>query len=72
MRPQRLKAPTSARDDRIRIGPPDKGPCFSRVVLGDETIDRGLQVDDGMKDTVSQPSPCELGEEAFNSIQPGT
>jgi hypothetical protein len=31
-----------------------------------------LQVDDGMEDTVLEPSPRELGEEALGGVQPGT
>ena len=41
------------------------------VVLGDEAVDGGLQVDDGVEDAVLQAAAGELGEETLNRVQPG-
>lgn len=57
-------------DDRVRIGPPDEGlRCL--IVLGDEAVDGHLQVDDGAEDAALQASFGELGEEAFDGVEPG-
>ena len=40
------------------------------VVLGDEAVDGGLQVDDGAEDAALQPPPGELGEEALDGVEP--
>ena len=69
-RTKRLEASASAGDDRVRIGAPDEGLCLGLVVLGYETIDRGLEVGDGAKDAVLQASAGELGEEALDGVQP--
>ena len=48
-------------------------PCEGRwvlVVLGDEAVDGGLEVDEGVEDATLEPSPRELGEEPFDGIQP--
>tara|TARA_R110002126_G_scaffold224953_1_gene369813 strand:+ start:4160 stop:4357 length:198 start_codon:yes stop_codon:yes gene_type:complete len=58
-------------DDFIWVGFPDEWFRFV-VVFFDETVDGGLQVYDGMKDAVLQASACQLCEEAFDSVQPGT
>lgn len=61
----------SGGDDLIGVGAPYEWLCFCLVVFGDEAVDGGLQIDDGVEDTVFQPSPCQLGEEAFDRVQPG-
>ena len=64
-----VPAPDSS-DNLIRIGFPDEGLRLL-IVLLDEAIDGGLEIDDGSKDTSLQSALCELGEEAFDGIEPG-
>lgn len=54
---QRLVPSTDSGDYFVRIGFPDEGARLL-VVLLDEAIDGGLQVDDRVQDAVFQPSPC--------------
>ena len=42
------------------------------IVLGDETVDCSLKVDEGTEDTSFQPPPRQFGEEAFHSVEPAT
>ena len=65
-----MKASSAAGDDGVRIGAPDKGPCPELVVLGDKTIDRGLQIDDGAEHAMLQTPACEFGEEALDGVHP--
>jgi hypothetical protein len=48
---------TNSGDNFVGIGFPDEGARVL-VVLLDEAIDGGLQVNDRVEDTVFQPSPC--------------
>ena len=57
-------------DDAVRIGGPDEGLRFC-VVLADEAVDGGLEVDDGAEDAALEPALGELGEEAFDGVEPG-
>ncbi len=57
-------------DDFIRIGGPDEWPRFG-VVLFEESINGGLQVDDGVEDAAFEPALGELGEEALDGVEPG-
>ena len=41
-------------------------------MFGDEAIYGGLKVDDGVEDSVFQPSLGQLGEEAFDGVEPRT
>src|SRR3546814_6115642 len=57
-------------DDGVGIGGPGEGlGCV--FVLAHEAVDGGLEVDDGVEDAALEPSPGELGEEAFDSIELG-
>ena len=38
---------------------------------GDEAFDGALEVCDGLDDAVLEAAPGELGEEAFDGVQPG-
>lgn len=40
------------------------------VVLDDEAVDGGLQVNDGVEDAAFEASFCENGEEALDCIEP--
>jgi len=57
-------------DDSVGVGGPDEG-FWILVVLGEEAIDSGLEIDDGMEHTAFQPPFRELGEEALDGIEPG-
>ena len=43
----------------------------SVVVLGEEAVDGGLEVDDRSEDAALEPSLGQLGEEAFDGVEPG-
>src|SRR3546814_10860201 len=70
IRIQRLMPASDGGDDGVGIGGPGEGLGFG-VVLAHEAVDGGLEVDDGVEDAALEPSPGELGEEAFDSIEPG-
>ena len=42
------------------------------IVFTDEAIDGGLEIDEGMEDTVLEPAPREFGKEALDGIEPRT
>ncbi len=69
---QRLLPTFDGSDDVFGIGGPREGPCFGLVVLGEEAVDGGLEVDDGVEDAAFQTSLRELCEEAFDRVEPGT
>ena len=56
-------------DDFVRVGFPDEG-FWLLIVLFEEAVDRGLQVDDGAKHAAFQPPLGEDGEEAFDGVEP--
>jgi hypothetical protein len=57
-------------DNLVGISCPREGFGFG-VVFDDEAIDSGLQVDDRYEDSAFQSPLRELGEEAFDSVEPG-
>ena len=58
-------------DDFIRIG--DPGKRFGVFVgFGDESIDGGLEINEGVEDTTVKPPLGEFGEETFDGIEPRT
>jgi hypothetical protein len=57
-------------DNLVGISCPREGFGFG-VVFDDEAIDSGLQVDDRYEDAAFQSPLRELGEEAFDSVEPG-
>jgi len=61
---------SSGGDDFVGIGGPDEGLWLS-VMIGDEAVDGGLEVDDGAEDAALEATPAELGEEALDGIEPG-
>ncbi len=71
VRIQRLVPAPDGGDDGVGIGSPGEGLGLS-IVLGDEAVDGGLEVDDGVEDATLEPSPGEFGEEAFDGVEPGT
>lgn len=57
-------------DDPVWIG----GPCEGLgvfVLLGDETVDGDLEVDERMERAALQASPGEFGKEASDGVEPG-
>ena len=52
------------------IGGPDEGLGIG-VGLCEEAVDGGLQIGDGSEDAALEAPPGELGEEAFDRIEPG-
>ena len=56
-------------DDFVGICGPDKG-LWVGILLGDEAVDGGLQVDDGVEDAAFEPLFGKFCEEAFNSVEP--
>src|ERR1700757_2214671 len=57
-------------NDFVGIGRPDEGLWFI-VRLGEEAVDGGLEVNDRVKDAALQADAGELGEVAFDGIEPG-
>ena len=51
---------------RCRLAQPNDG-----IVLGQEAVDCGLQVDDRMKDAAPEAALRQLGEEALDRVEPG-
>ena len=41
------------------------------ICFGDEAVDGGLKIDDGMKDAAFEPPACELDEEALDGVELG-
>ena len=66
-----MEPSVSGSDDVVRFGLPDEGLWVCRVVLADETVDGGLEIDDGVEDAVLEPASGEFGEEALDGIEPG-
>jgi hypothetical protein len=64
-----LEPSVSRCDDLVRVGFPDKGVGLA-IVFGDEAIDGGLKVDEGMEDAALQSSPGKFGKEALDRIEP--
>ena len=58
-------------DDFVGIGGPGEGLRLL-IVLFEEAVDRGLQVDDGAKDAALEPALCEGREEALDRVEPGS
>ncbi len=56
-------------DDLVGVGLPDERPRVL-IMLFDEAIDGGLEIDDGVEHAVFQASPGELGEEALDGVEP--
>jgi hypothetical protein len=54
----------------VWVGGPDEGFGIG-VCLGDEAVDSDLQVDDGSEHAALEATARELGEEAFDRIEPG-
>jgi hypothetical protein len=57
-------------DDFVWVGGPGEGLRLLIVVF-EEAVDRGLQVDDGPKDAALEPALCQGREEALDRVEPG-
>ena len=60
----------SGGDDGVGVVAPGEGFGLGGVVLGDEAVDGGLEVDDRAEGSVLEVPPGELGEEALDGVQP--
>ncbi len=56
-------------DNPVWIGGPCEGLGVG-VLLGDEAVDGGLEVDQRVERAALQPPLGELGEEAFDGVEP--
>src|SRR5258705_510553 len=56
-------------DDFVWIGGPDEG-LWLLVVVGDEAIDGGLEIDDAFEDTALEAPLGEDGEETLDGVEP--
>ncbi len=56
-------------NDVARVSPPSERSWFL-IVLLDEGVDGGLQVDDGLEDAIFQAPSAELCEEALDGVVP--
>jgi hypothetical protein len=56
-------------DDFVWIGGPDEG-LWLLVVVGDEAIDGGLELDDAFEDAALEAPLGEDGEETLDGIEP--
>ena len=59
--------PLDGGDDFVGIGGPCEG-LWILVVLGEEAIDCGLEVDDGVENAAFQSPFGQLGEEALDAL----
>lgn len=57
-------------DDFIWVGGPDEGFGVG-ILLGDEAVDGGLEIDERMEHAALEAAVGELGEEALNGVEPG-
>jgi len=65
-----LEPTVSSCDGIVRICVPDEWLWSVGVIFPDEAVDSSLEVVDGVEDTVLETPPGQLGEEAFNNIEP--
>src|ERR1700692_584672 len=56
-------------DDFVWIGGPDEG-IWLLVVVGDEAIDGGLEIDDAFEDAALEAPLGEDGEETLDGVEP--
>ena len=67
---QTCALPIYSSDDVVWISGPGEG--FRVIVcFGDEAIDGGLEIDQGVEDAAFELPSCEFGEEAFDGVEPG-
>ena len=66
---QRLVPASNGGDDGVWVLGPAEGPWLG-VGLGNETLDGGLERDDGVEDAALQPPFGQLGEEALDRVEP--
>ncbi len=69
-RVQRLVPSSDGGDDFVRILGPAEGAGVL-VDLCEEAIDGGLQRDDGVEDAAFEAPLAQLGEQAFDRVEPG-
>ena len=57
-------------DDGIGVGGPEEGFGIGIGFL-QEAVDGGLEIGDALEDAAFEPTPCQLGEEALDRVEPG-
>ena len=67
---QRLEPPISGGDNFVWISFPFEGLGVVGVVFVDEPIDRGLQIDQRIEDSVFESAVGQFSEEALDRVQP--
>lgn len=67
---QHSEPSVSSCDDGVGVGSADEG-LRGLVVLADEAVDGGREVDDGPEDAVFEPPARQDGKEALDRVQPG-
>ena len=67
-----MEPSVSGGDNFVWVGLPDEGFRLVIIVLPDEAVDGGLQIDNGIEHAVFQSSPGQFGKEPLDGIQPGT
>lgn len=66
---QRFVPTLDGGDDLVGIGGPGEGLGLL-ILLGEEAVDGGLEVDYGMKDAEFEAALRQLGEEALDRVEP--
>ena len=67
---QRLEPSISCGDDVVWVCDPDEGLCLRPVVLVDEALDGVAEFADGAEHAVLESPSRQLGEEAFDGVEP--
>jgi len=57
-------------DDGIGVGGPEEGFGIGIGFL-QKAVDGGLEIGDALEDAAFEPTPCQLGEEALDRVEPG-
>src|SRR4051794_32987314 len=65
----RLVPAADLHEDVLRPGGPDEGSWVG-VGLGEEALDRGLQLDERAERAPPEPAPGQLGEEPLDGVEP--
>ena len=68
-RSQRRFSSSDSLDDAVRVGGPDEG-LWAFVCLHQEAIDCRLEIDNAAEDAAPEPLVGQLGEEAFDRVEP--
>ena len=56
-------------DDFIWVGGPDEG-LWLLVVVGDEAVDGGLEIDDALEDAALEAALVRMAKKPFDGVEP--